>query len=704
MKPADYLVALGLAGLLFAVGDAQAAEPAEQVDALLRSYHALGQFNGSALVATAGEVQLNQGYGLADMEWEIPNGGTTRHRIGSITKSFTAALVVQLAEEGQLNLDKAIRDYLPSSPEGGQTQHYPGHAGGEITLRQLLTHTGGLPSYTWSREFWQAGAPAVPFKAEEFVRAFCSAPPDFSPGERYRYGNSGYSILGAILESVTGKPYSEVLRAHILEPAGMKDSGVDSALKLMPRRASGYERTLGGYRNADPIPRPLYAAGSMVSTVEDLLRWDQALYRDAVLSAGVKQILLESRPGAVEGTFAYGWSTGVLTLDSDRPPLRYVATNGEINGFNALLLRLPDDRHTVVLLNNTGETNLLEIAQNIVRILYDLPYSEPRPRIVDVFYWKLKRSFSEAATFYRARRQSAPDDYLFFPWPLRIFGQQLLRDGRRSLAAGVLALNLETHPSDVRTLELLAAARAEEAAAPSEGRDALAAWTAASHDLSRLGSTQLRWPGADEIESFFALGISTDGWFAHADRMHGLCLEASAAKCRDESARFEVSLFNVTCDRRCMGDVDPDAGETCECPSGVTAGELEALGVSPREDLRFGEFPARFGGVEYDVELAFREKAIYPKVKTEPWEPEFPETRAFLVAGAGERRLIAAIDHNHMGVAAGVRVAGWLKHPELDRLVVLLLAHRSQGPGPVPYVLLPFAVELGFATAVGAAE
>ncbi len=194
----------------------------------------------------------------------------------------------------------------------------------------------------------------------------------------------------------------------------------------------------------------------------------------------------------------------------------------------------------------------------------------------------------------------------------------------------------------------LAAAGADETEAPSAGRDALAALTAGGPDLARLSSTRIQWPEASEIESFFALGFSTDGWFVHAGRLHGLCLEEAGAHCRGDSARFEVSLFNVTCDRRCTGDILPAAGKICQCSESVTARELEELGVGPREGLQFGEFPARFGDVEYDVELTFRENAIYPMVKIEPWVPEFPETRAFLIAGAGERRLFARIDHNHM--------------------------------------------------------
>lgn len=443
-----------LAGLLGSLGGVRAedaparASSARTIDRLMQQYHELGQFNGSVLISTAGEALLERGYGFANKEWQMPNDGRTRHRVGSITKSFTAALVVQLAEEGKLDLDQSIGDYLADDPRPA------------ITLRQLLTHTDGIPSYTWSASFWQGGAAAVPLTAKEFVREYCSALPDFPSGDRYRYGNSGFSILGAIIEAVTGKTFAAVLREKLLDPAGMSDSGVESVMALLRRRADGYERTVGGYRHADPIPMPLFAAGSMVSTAEDLLRWDQALYRNDVLSAGVRQILLESRPGAVEGTFAYGWNVGELTLEADAKPLRYTSTNGEINGFNALLLRLLDGRHTIVLLNNTGETQLVTMAENILRVLYDLPVAEPEPRLIDRFFEQLATgSVSEAVEFYRSQRASNPDDYLFFPWPVRMLGQQMLREGKTALAATLLELNAETHPADARTQQLLAEVR-----------------------------------------------------------------------------------------------------------------------------------------------------------------------------------------------------------------------------------------------------
>ena len=206
-----------------------------------------------------------------------------------------------------------------------------------------------------------------------------------------------------------------------------------------------------------------------------------------------------------------------------------------------------------------------------------------------------------------------------------------------------------------------------------------------------------QWPAETEIESFFPLGFSSDGWFAYSSRLADLCLEEPLGHCRDQMLCFDVSLFNVTCDRPCAGDFDPDAGAKCRCLRGIAVRDLEDLGVRPQRSLEFGEFPVRVGGVDYDVELTYREKALYSEVMKEPRQPEFPETRVFLLAGLAERRLVGEIDHNHSDIAVGVRVAGWLKYPGLDRIIVLLLSRRTwaNAGGSSPYFLLPIAAELG---------
>lgn len=229
---------------------------------------------------------------------------------------------------------------------------------------------------------------------------------------------------------------------------------------ILDRRAAGYERSIDGYRRAAPVHKNLRAAGSMYSTVDDLWRYLREVVSGNRVSENVRTTLLNAREGAVESTFAYGWSVGELAGGSSLTGQRYVATNGEINGFNTLLLHLPADDHTIVLLNNTGETNLIDIALNAVRILYDGEVPDPEPSLRDRFFSLLRDWPAETAyAFYREQRDQQPGDYLFFPWPMRIVAGQLTREGRHDEAIELLRLNLETNPGDSRSLIALAEAQ-----------------------------------------------------------------------------------------------------------------------------------------------------------------------------------------------------------------------------------------------------
>ena len=438
--------------LLFLVSVPGAADDhSSQLDDLLQRYHELGQFNGVALVVNAGSTILREGYGFANRDWQIENTPETRFLVGSVTKSFTALVVTQLAEQGKLDLDATVSDYLPG---------YRKDTGSRITLRQLLTHTDGIPNYTADTYFWQSYENDVPYPTSGFIARYCSGDLEFEPGSQYRYGNAGYSILGAIIERVTGNSYRDVVVRQVLQPLNMSDTGQYRFGMNLDRRATGYEVSIDGYRTAAPIYKPFFAAGSMYATVDDLVQYDHALYGNDVITEGNIRMLFESREGAVDGTFAYGWNIGELTLDGAIESRRYMATNGEINGFNAVMLRLPDDKHLAILLNNTGETDLFAIATNIIRVMYNLAPIDPVVRLRDVFYRKLQEdSLAVAIAFYREQREKSPRDYIFFPWPMRILAGQLIRDGRYDDAIALLLLNLETNPNDARSYVILAQAQ-----------------------------------------------------------------------------------------------------------------------------------------------------------------------------------------------------------------------------------------------------
>ncbi|HLL94695.1 MAG TPA: serine hydrolase domain-containing protein, partial [Spirosoma sp.] len=278
-KQCTQLVALllGLAALpLFAQ------DKAKKLDALVSQYVANGQFNGTVLVGEKGQVVFKKGYGMANMEWKIPNTPDTKFRLGSITKQFTAMLIMQLVEQGKLKLDGKITDYLPD---------YPKATGDKITIHHLLTHTSGIPSYTGFPKFFENDS-RDPYTPEAFTKKFSDLPLEFEPGTKFSYNNSGYFLLGVILEKVTGKSYATVLKESITTPLKLGDTGYDLAGPLIAKRAAGYEKRNGSYVNAPYLDMSLpYAAGSLYSTVEDLYRWDQALYSDMLISAQAKQTM-----------------------------------------------------------------------------------------------------------------------------------------------------------------------------------------------------------------------------------------------------------------------------------------------------------------------------------------------------------------------------------------------------------------------------
>lgn len=244
--------------------NAFAQDNVQKIDALVKQYYDYGQFNGSILVAEKGKIIYEKGFGMANMEWSIPVQPDTKFRIGSVTKQFTAALILQLVGEGKIKLDGKITDYLTD---------YRKDTGDKVTIHQLLNHTSGIPSYTGRPDFF-AEVSRNAYKVADFVKKFASGELEFEPGSKFAYNNSGYFLLGAIVEKVTGKSYETVLAERICKPLGMTNTGYDNHSPLIQKRANGYEKRSTGYINAPYLDMSLpYAAGSMYSTVGDLFKW-----------------------------------------------------------------------------------------------------------------------------------------------------------------------------------------------------------------------------------------------------------------------------------------------------------------------------------------------------------------------------------------------------------------------------------------------
>src|SRR4030095_5761635 len=217
-----------------------AQDKAAKIDELMKIYQGYKQFNGSVLVAENGKVIFKKGYGLANMEWNIPVETDTKFRLGSITKQFTSMLILQLVQEGKIKLDGKLTDYFPD---------YRKDTGDRVTVHQLLNHTSGIPSYTGLPNFFQ-DISRNPYSVTDFVKKYTSGDLEFEPGSKFSYNNSGYFLLGAIVERITGKPYEQVLKERIFAPLGMKNSGYDHGETIIAKRAAGYEKRPAGVINA----------------------------------------------------------------------------------------------------------------------------------------------------------------------------------------------------------------------------------------------------------------------------------------------------------------------------------------------------------------------------------------------------------------------------------------------------------------------
>lgn len=316
---------------------APASPLAADLDAYLDSIYGADEPGAAVLVARGGETVLREGYGMADLELGVELRPDHVFRIGSITKQFTAVGILMLAQEGELSLDDEITEYLPDYPTRGH----------RITVEHLLHHTSGIRSYTGMPEYRAMMREDV--ELDSLIAGFRDEPLDFAPGEDWSYSNSGYVLLGKILEVASGEDYADFVRERIFEPAGMTDSYYGDASRIIPGRAEGYARTDDGWRNAEYLSMTLpHAAGALLSTVDDLARWYGALesgdlVEPALLERAYTPAVLED--GRSTG-YGYGWQIGRAF------GRRTIEHGGGINGFLTYALRIPEEDLLVVVLTN----------------------------------------------------------------------------------------------------------------------------------------------------------------------------------------------------------------------------------------------------------------------------------------------------------------------------------------------------------------
>jgi CubicO group peptidase (beta-lactamase class C family) len=292
----------------------------------------------AVLVARDGKVLLSQGFGMADLSHDVPISATTKFRIGSITKQFTAAAILKLQEEGRLSVSDKLTKFIPDYPRGD-----------EVTIRHLLTHTSGIKSFTSKPDFLATAASSA--TSEQMIDSFKHEPFDFDPGSKFAYDNSGYFLLGAIIEKVSGQSFNDYLRDTFFEPLGMHDTGVHTSTAVLKNEATGYGYEGGKTTKAlDWDMSRAGAAGNLYSTVEDLMRWNEGVFGGRILSkeslqAAFTPVKLDSGEEPMMA-YGYGWVIG------ERRGLKTISHSGGLNGWSAQLTRYVDQNTTVVVLHN----------------------------------------------------------------------------------------------------------------------------------------------------------------------------------------------------------------------------------------------------------------------------------------------------------------------------------------------------------------
>ena len=319
----------------------------------LDSRHAI---TASVLVARDGNLLVKRGYGLADEDLRLPNTPRTRFRIGSITKQFTAAAVLLLKERGKLAVQDRVCAYFAPCPE----------AWSQVKLEHLLTHTSGIPSYTAFSDF--PSVLGTPVSVDDLIARFSSMPLLFTPGSQWSYSNSGYVVLGALIERLSGRTYADFLQDNIFTPLGMADSGYDSDDPMPPLHATGYLSP--GVKPVRFAMSEVYAAGALYSTVEDLYAWDQALLANRLVNAEDLAAMTSPHIACPPGGCALGDDTGYGYgwFVAAEPAGTYVYHWGHIDGFGTSNGFYAAKGTFVVVLSNLETTDAFGISTHLAEL------------------------------------------------------------------------------------------------------------------------------------------------------------------------------------------------------------------------------------------------------------------------------------------------------------------------------------------------
>jgi CubicO group peptidase (beta-lactamase class C family) len=349
-----------------------------RLDAYMKARTSLGAFSGTVVVAREGTVLLNGGYGYANLEHRVVNGARTKFEIASLTKAFTAAAILRLQDQGKLRLTDPVCRFLPDCPA----------AWSDVTIDEVIHHTSGIPDYEAALELGSDAYTArmvQPGTGRTLVEEAKKKPLDFAAGSKYRYSNTGYLLLGQIIERASGKPYEQFLREQFFAPLGMRETQHADASHVVSGAAYGYTHEAPLFASVKGFPlterwlRPViparldapHADGGLLSTADDLYRWAEALDgRGPALDEATRKELLRTVPAAP--TYAFGWIIGT------RFDHVWIHHLGVLPGFVSTIERYPDEGVVIVVLSNLERSRLSNITRDLAAIVFGAPYDTAR--------------------------------------------------------------------------------------------------------------------------------------------------------------------------------------------------------------------------------------------------------------------------------------------------------------------------------------
>ena len=324
-------------------------------------------FDGAVLVAEDGKIIYKEAFGQANREWNIPNTTETKFMIGSVSKSLTAMLTLIQVQKGLISLDKTVADYLPE---------FKNKPAGIVTIRQLLSHTSGIPNYDIIKDFFPRISRQY-FERDDYIKIYADSALAFTPGSKYNYSSWGYFTLGHIIEKVTGKSYATAMKNDVYDKLGMKNSGSYYHTQVVNRRATGYDYSPGGYLSADFRDQSnTMGTGDIYSTVEDLFKFHLGITNHSILNKELTDAMLT--PGIKPADYGFGWfNKNFKYTDADSIAVNFHL--GMTEGFISFFLRIPSTNSMAVILCNSSPTDFFGITKNLITLLYNKPVKIKRP-------------------------------------------------------------------------------------------------------------------------------------------------------------------------------------------------------------------------------------------------------------------------------------------------------------------------------------